>query len=126
MSASPSVAAAPELTVYGVLKSGLVLAGLLLLAVGLGDMVTGRAKVVQYHEALAQTPPTPADPTALFPTSSEGAERRGVVAAKLAFYELLVTVGEVLAAGGFALVAAGVLRASLRSARTSGESSPSR
>ena len=77
MSRAVSAAArvAPELTVYGVLRSGLVLAGILLLAVGLGDMITGRTKVVQYHAALAQTPTEPVDPTALFPTSNEGAER---------------------------------------------------
>ena len=128
MSRAVSAAArvAPELTVYGVLRSGLVLAGILLLAVGLGDMITGRTKVVQYHAALAQTPTEPVDPTALFPTSNEGAERRGVVAAKLAFYELLVTVGEVLAAGGFALVAAGVLRAGVRSARAAQDPASSR
>lgn len=120
------MSAGPELSVQTLLKSGFVLAGLLLLAVGLGDMVTGRAKVLQYHETLAQTPPVAADPTALFPTSSEGAERRGVVAAKLAFYELLVTAGQLLAGAGFGLVAAGVIRTSLRNARATADLPASR
>jgi MFS family permease len=105
---------------------GLVLAGLLLLTVGLGDIVTGRTKLLQYQDSLAQTPPAPVDPTALFPTSSEGAERRGIVVAKLAFYQVLLTAGQLLAAAGFTLIAAGVVRARFRGARAPVNLPPSR
>jgi hypothetical protein len=106
-------------------KSGLVLAGLLLLAVGLGDVMTGRVKLLQYQEVLAQTPASPVDPTALFPTASEGQERRGITVGKVAFYQVLVSTGQLLVAVGFALMAAGVVRTRFRNARTPPTNLPS-
>jgi hypothetical protein len=110
------------LTVQTLARSGLVLAGLLLLAVGLGDAVAGRTKIAQYEELLQTTAvPVPLDPTALFPTASEGQERRGVARAKLAFYHLLLVAGQALSGAGLILVAVGALRvrqAAVRAART--------
>ena len=95
-----------------------MLAGLLLLGVGVGDLVAGHAKIAQYEDLLRATPPpAQTDPAALFPTASEGEERHQLARAKLAFYELLLTFGQLLSAAGFALIAVGVLRLRLRSAR---------
>lgn len=94
------------------MRSGLVISGLLLLAVGLGDSLAGQAKIAQYQELLRTTAaPAPADPAALFPTANESSERHGIARAKLAFYHLWLTVGQLLSALGFALLALGVLRA---------------
>jgi len=98
-------------------RSGVVIAGLLLLAVGVGDTVAGRIKIAQYEELLRTTPaPPPADPAALFATASEGRERRNLARTKLAFYHLLLTAGQVLSAVGFGLIAFGILRVRMRPA----------
>lgn len=109
----------PGLSLRAVTHSGLVLAGALLLAVGLGDTIAGRTKIAQYQELLQTTAvsPAPADPAALFPTASEGQERHELARAKLAFYHLLVTVGQLLCAAGLILAAAGILRLRVHSAR---------
>jgi len=111
------VAPSQELSIHALMKSGLVLAGLLLLVVGLGDVVVGRTKMFQYQETLAQTPASAVDPPSLFATASEGKERRSVTMGKLAFYQLLVNVGQLMVAGGFTLIALGVLRVSVGGAR---------
>ena len=93
-------------------RSGLVLAGLLLLGIGLGDTIAGRLKIAQYEETVRTTAALvpPPDPAALFPTATEGSERHELARAKLAFYQLLLTAGQLLSAAGFALLALGVLR----------------
>jgi hypothetical protein len=99
-------------------RSALVIAGLLVLGVGLGDTVAGHVKIAQYEELLRGTPvPVPADPAALFPTASESQERYELARAKLAFYHLLLRAGQLLSALGFLLVAVGVLRLRLRLSR---------
>jgi hypothetical protein len=101
----------PEPTFYALTHSALVLAGLLLLGVGIGNTIAGRSKLMQYDKALRAAPvAVPRDPATLFPKPSDGEERREAALAKLAFYELLLTFGQVLSAAGFALIAAGVLR----------------
>ena len=100
-----------------VARSGVVIAGLLLLAVGVGDTVAGRLKIVQYEELLRTTPaPAAADPAALFATASEGRERHDLARAKLAFYQLLLRAGQLLSAVGFGLIALGILRVRMRTA----------
>jgi len=100
---------------HGLVRSGLVLAGLLLLAVGLGNAVAGRTKITQYEEILHTVAPAPPpDPAALFPKASEGQERRELARAKLAFYQLLLSAGQLLAAAGLVLLAVGVLRYRMR------------
>jgi hypothetical protein len=95
--------------------SGLVWAGLLLVAVGLGDAIAGRLKITQYQEAVRSAPSVePRDPAALFPTASEGQERRAVALAKLGFYQLLFTSGQILAATGFLIFLLGILRTRFR------------
>lgn len=111
------VAAAMGLTLHALGRSGLVLAGLMLMAVGIGNSIAGYVKIAQYQSVLRRMAPAePAQPAALFPKASEADERRELAHAKLAFYELLVTVGQVLAAFGFVLIATGVVRL-LRAAR---------
>jgi len=95
--------------------SGLVWAGILLVAVGLGDAIAGRVKITQYQEAVRSAPSLePRDPAALFPTASEGQERRAVALTKLGFYQLLFTCGQIMAATGFLIFLLGVLRARFR------------
>jgi hypothetical protein len=110
------LAPASSLTLRGLARSGLVIAGLLLLGVGLGDSIAGRTKVGQYEELLRTTAPLPArvDPSALFPTLSENEERQELARTKLGFYHLLVTVGQILSAAGLVLIAAGILRLRIR------------
>lgn len=98
--------------VHALVRSGLVLAGLLLLAVGIGNVVAGRSKLEQYGElaALTQVHVAPRPPTMLFPAVSEGEERHRLANAKKDFYELLVNVGWMLGFLGFALFAIGALR----------------
>lgn len=106
---------APPLTAQNLLRSSLVVAGLLFLGVGIGDSVAGHVKILQYERILRTTrPPPPADPAALFPTASEGQERYELARAKLAFYQLLLTAGQLLSALGFTLLAVGVLRLRMR------------
>ena len=114
----PRMTAPPPLTAYTIARSGLVLTGLLLLAVGFGNMVAGQSKIAQYREVLSATAvPAPADPASLFPQVSEGEERHHLVRAKLAFYQLLVTAGQLLCAVGAALIGFGVLWLWIRAAR---------
>jgi len=106
---------------HALMRSALVLTGLLLLGVGVGNVIAGRSKIVQYEELVQTTTPhAPRDPAALFPPASEGEERHALARAKLAFYQLLVTAGQLLAALGGMLVAVGVLRVWIRTPRAPG------
>jgi len=112
------VAASPTLSLHALARSGLVLAGLLLLAVGLGNLVAGRTKIVQYEEVLrSASPRPPPDPAALFPPASEGDERHELALAKLAFYQLLLRTGWLLSLLGALLLSLGVLRVWVRAPR---------
>jgi hypothetical protein len=109
----PAVMASTGLivTLHALLRDGLVVAGLLLLGVGIGDTVAGRLKVAQYEEVLRTAPSRPAaDRAALFPTANEGQERRDLARTKLAFYHVLVSAGQLLSAVGFGLIALGIVR----------------
>ena len=116
------MAASPVLSVHALVRSGLVLAGLLLLAVGLGNVIAGRTKIVQYEEVLRSASPArlPADPAALFPPTSEGDERHELALAKLGFYQLLLRAGRLLSSLGALLLSLGVLRVWVRAPRAPG------
>jgi hypothetical protein len=108
----------PGTTLAAFLRSGLVLAGLLLLGVGIGNVVAGHSKIGEYEEVLRTSPaPPPPDPAVLFPKPSEALERRELARAKLAFYQLLLSAGQLLSALGVVLLAAGMLRLRLRALR---------
>jgi len=93
------------------LKTPLVLSGLLLLSIGLAETLAGRVKISEYETILRQTPPAAAkDPAALFPTATEEQEARELAEAKLAYYHLLLTAGQLLSGLGLILFAAGLLR----------------
>ena len=93
------------------LKTPLVLSGLLLLSIGLGETFLGRLKIGEYESLLRQMPPIVAkDPAALFPTATEEQEARELAEAKVAYYHLLLTAGQLLAGLGLILFAAGLLR----------------
>jgi hypothetical protein len=104
---------------YQAVRNGFIVAGALLFAVGVGDMVAGRAKLREYRAVVALAPaPDPPDPAALFPKASEAQERYAVAQAKLAFYQLLFLVGQLLAAAGVLLIGIGAFRQRLRSLRS--------
>ena len=108
-------------TAHALTRSALVMAGLLLFAVGVGDVIAGWAKIGQYRELVRATAAVERpDPAALFPTANEGQERHAVAVDKLAFYQLVLTTGQMLAALGFALMAAGALRVRIRALRAAG------
>ena len=105
-----------ELTVRSLARSGWVVAGVLLLAIGVGDLVVGRTKLAQYHDALAQTPAVRTrDRSVLFPKPAEADEQRNVARAKLGFYNLLFLSGQMLTLGGLILVVIGLVRLRLTS-----------
>jgi hypothetical protein len=105
-----------ELTVRTLARNGWVVAGLLLLAIGLGDLVVGRTKLAQYHAALEQTPTVrPRDRAVLIPKVTEADEQRNVARAKLGFYNLLFLAGQTLTLGGLILVVIGLVRLRLTS-----------
>ena len=115
------IAASTRAMLHALTRSALVMAGLLLLAVGVGDVIAGWTKIGQYRELVRATASIERpDPAALFPTANEGQERYNVAVDKLAFYQLVVTAGRTLAALGFALMAAGVLHVRIRALRAPG------
>ncbi len=100
-----------ELTVQAMARSVWIVAGLLLLAIGLGDVLVGRTKLSQYQEMIAQAAPVrPRDPATLFPKVTEADEQRSVARAKLGFYNLLFLSGQLLTLSGLVLVVIGVVR----------------
>lgn len=103
--------ATAELSVRTLFRSSFVVAGLLLLSIGLGDVVVGRTKITQYEATLAQAPPVvPQDGATLFPKVTEAEEQRSVAHAKLGFYNLLFLAGQLLTTTGLLLVVIGVVR----------------
>ncbi len=101
---------APELSARTVARSGWMVAGLLLLAIGLGDVVVGRTKIAQYQAVLAQEVTEPSrDPAALFPKVTEAEEQRSVARAKLGFYNLLFLAGQLLTLAGLVLSVIGLV-----------------
>ena len=111
-------------TMHALTRSALVMAGLLLFVVGVGDVIAGWAKIGQYRELVRLTAAVERpDPAALFPTANEGQERHVLAVDKLAFYQLVLTAGRTLAALGIVLMAAGALHVRIRASR-SGSSVP--
>ena len=103
----------PDLSVRTLARSSLVVAGLLLLCIGLGDVVVGRTKLAQYQAVLAQAPAVrPHNPAVLFPKVTEAEEQRSVARAKLGFYNLLFLAGQLLTVVGLLLVVVGLVRLS--------------
>ena len=97
--------------VSALLRTPLVLSGLLLLSIGLAETLAGRLKISEYETILRETPAVVAkNPAALFPTATEEQEAREVAEAKLAYYHLLLTAGQLLSGLGLILFAAGLLR----------------
>jgi len=106
-------------TLHALTRNGFVLAGLLLLGVGLGDAIAGRMKLAQYQEIVRTTAPAePREHSGLFPTASEGQERHAIARAKLGFYQLLFSAGQLLAAVGFVLLVIGVVQLRFRTLRS--------
>lgn len=103
--------AAPELTVRTVARNAWIVAGLLLIAIGLVDVYVGRTKLAEYEAVLASTAVVrPRNPTVLFPKVTEAEEQRAVARTKLGFYNLLFLFGQVMMLVGLLAAAIGLLR----------------
>jgi hypothetical protein len=101
----------PELTVRTIARNPWIVAGLLVLAIGLVDIYVGRTKLAEYEAVQAHTPVVRAkDPTVLFPKVTEAEEQRAVARTKLGFYNLLFLFGQIMTLVGLLLAAIGVLR----------------
>ena len=97
--------------VYALLRNGFVLAGILLLGIGLGDLVGGGIKRAQYVQIVRSEPAVaPRNPAALFPTATESQERTAIARTKLGYYQVMATAGRILCALGLSLLALGVLQ----------------
>lgn len=103
-------------------RSGFVLSGVLLLAVGVADVAIGMVKAAGYRAVLAETAPPPRRPDELFPRPTEAGQERAIAEAKLGYYELLVVVGRLLTACGVVLIGLGALRIHLQAAHPARES----
>lgn len=102
---------AEPLTVLSITRNAWIVAGLLLLAVGIGDVVVARTKLSQYEETLSTTPAKPPkNPAVLFPKASEAEEQRSVARAKLGFYNMLFLAGQLLTLGGLVVIVVGVVQ----------------
>jgi cytochrome c biogenesis protein CcdA len=108
---------AEPLTALSITRNAWIVAGLLLLAVGIGDVAVARTKLSQYQETLASTPAkAPKNPAVLFPKASEAEEQRSVARAKLGFYNMLFLAGQLLTFGGLVLIVVGVVQVRSRNA----------
>ncbi|HXJ34178.1 MAG TPA: hypothetical protein VMS22_09065 [Candidatus Eisenbacteria bacterium] len=116
-----------ELTVQALARSTWIVGGLLLVAIGIGDLAVGRSKLAQYQEVLTRAPETPPrDPATLFPKATESEEQRAVAAAKVGFYRLLFVSGQLLTLGGLVLLVVGLLQLRPRAVPDAAEAPRSR
>ncbi len=87
------------LTVSSLFRNTLFVAGIVLVALGIGNTIVAHFKVREYQSALARTPPPVAaeqtfgQNTRLHHFSSEAGSRHALNQAKLDFYHLLHNVG---------------------------------
>ena len=86
-------------TVSSLFRNTLFVAGIVLVALGIGNTIVAHFKVREYQSALARTPPPVAaeqtfgENTRLHHPSSEAWSRHALNQAKLDFYHLLHNVG---------------------------------
>src|SRR5207247_8609697 len=96
---APMIAASTRAMLHALTRSALVMAGLLLPAVGVGDVIAGWTKIGQYRELVRATASIERpDPAALFPTANEGQERHTRAVDQPGFYPRVVTTGRSAAA----------------------------
>jgi len=101
----------PDLRVRTIARNPWIVAGLLVLAIGLVDIYVGRTKLAEYEAVEAHTPLVRSkDPTVLFPKVTEAEEQRAVARTKLGFYNLLFLFGQIMALLGLLSAVIGVLR----------------
>jgi len=96
-------------------RSGLITAGALLCCLGLANWVVGGVRLAKYEDIAERTQVAAGDPAALtsgftFSDVSEGQERHNIAVAKLQYYSVVLTAGQVLLAGGLLLAFIGYLR----------------
>ena len=93
-------------TLSALFRNTLFVAGITLVALGLGNTLVAHVKVREYQSALARTPsPVAAEQTfgknaRLYHFSSEAWSRRSLNQAKLDFYQVLYTVGWLMLCSG--------------------------
>ncbi len=93
-------------TLSALFRNTLFVAGITLVALGLGNSLVAHFKVREYQSALARTPPPVAagqafgKNTKLHHFSSEAWSRRSLNQAKLDFYHVLHTVGWLMLCSG--------------------------
>jgi hypothetical protein len=101
----------PELTVRTIARNPWIVAGSLVLAIGLVDIYVGRTKLAEYEAVQAHTSVVRSkDPTVLFPKVTEAEEQRAVARTKLGFYNLLFLFGQIMSLTGLLSTAIGVFR----------------
>ena len=93
-------------TLSALFRNTLFVAGITLVALGLGNTLVAHFKVREYQSALARTPPPVAveqafgKSTRLHHFSSEAWSRRSLNQAKLDFYHVLHTIGWLMLCSG--------------------------
>jgi len=102
-------------TVHKLYKSRLLVTGITLLCLGIGNWVVGNHKVIHYQSILIHTfpvavlePPLLAKGTWKLPT--EEGERANIARAKVDFYHVVVSGGRLLASIGILCTIAALIR----------------
>ncbi len=117
--AYPTMSDAFRRIVSRILRSGLLTTGAILLTLGAGNWSVGRVKLAQYERLAAQTRTAVPDPVPLrsaftFTNVSEDHERHNIAVAKLHYYSVVLTAGQVLVVAGVTLLLVGYARRSGR------------
>jgi hypothetical protein len=97
------------------LQSPLFLGGILICALGLGNWIVGSMKLSQYESLAARSEAPQSERVTLssgftFSNVSESHERHNIAVAKVQYYSVVVTAGELLLFAGLALVVTAYLR----------------
>ena len=92
-----------------------MVAGALLCFVGSGNWIAGRIKLSQYERLAVSASARPAAPLALgngfaFTSVSEAEQRHRIVIAKVEYYSVVLTAGQILVLAGLIMLATGYLR----------------
>jgi hypothetical protein len=107
---------AARLTCGDLTRSSLLVSGVLLACLGVGNWIAGYVKLGEYGRLAAEGPVAASEGVELsggftFTVASESEERRNVAVAKLHYYNVVVTAGQLLFSIGLLLSVAGYVRA---------------
>jgi hypothetical protein len=112
--------AALRRTVACILGSGLLVAGVLFLALGAGNWAVGRTKLTRYERLAAATRTGATDPVTVrsgfsFTSVNEEHERHNIAVAKVHYYSVVLAAGRLLVLTGLVLLLLGYARRDGRS-----------